>query len=147
MTLKINFIPFLKEDASTWMGQMSKRRHISSVLDGFLNYKLGNALLKSCHIQPTEAWEDLEKEKQEELIKLLTCFQANIQGTLGYENGQVCVGGIPLNEVTDFFESKLVSNLYFTGELLDLDGDCGGYNLGIAWMSGMTVGRQIARKR
>ena len=147
MTLEINFIPFLKEDAYTWMESISGNRSISSVLDGFLNYKLGNALLKLCHINPEKTWKNLEKEKQLDLIEHLTCFKAKIQGTLGYENAQVCVGGIPLSEVTDSFESKFVPNLYFTGELLDLDGDCGGYNLGIAWISGMTVGQKIAEKR
>ena len=146
MTLKINFLPFLKEDAYTWMGRISKNRKISSVLDGFLNYKLGNALLKSCYISPEKTWKNLNQEQQEKLITHLTDFTTCIRSTLGYEHGQVCVGGIPLKEVDEFFESKLVSNLYFTGELLDLDGDCGGYNLGIAWMCGMTVGQKISGK-
>ena len=147
MTLEINFIPFLQEEAHTWMTNISKNKKISSVLDGFLNYKLGNALLKSCHIIPEKTWENLEKEKQENLLEHLTHFKANIISALGYENGQICLGGIPLKEVTESFESKLIPNLYFTGELLDLDGDCGGYNLGIAWISGMTVGKEIARRK
>ena len=146
MTLEINFLPFLKENAYEWIAKLAQNRNMSSVLDGVLNYKLGNALLKLCHISPEETWENLTKEKQEDLLKHLQCFKGNIRSTLGYENSQVCVGGIPLDEIQDFFESRLVPHLYFTGELLDLDGDCGGYNLGIAWISGMTVGKAIARE-
>ena len=60
---------------------------------------------------------------------------------MGFEYAQVTCGGIPLNEINmKTMESNLVSGLFITGELLDVDGKCGGYNLHFAWASGMAAG-------
>ena len=54
-----------------------------------------------------------------------------------YEFAQVCIGGIPISDINpDTLESKLVEHIYFAGEVLDVDGICGGYNLHFAWASG-----------
>ena len=58
-----------------------------------------------------------------------------------FENAQVCSGGIPLKEVTDQLESIYCKNIYITGEILDCDGICGGYNLQWAWATGVLAGR------
>ena len=56
----------------------------------------------------------------------------------------MCTGGVPLHEINPTtMESKLVDGLYIIGEILDVDGDCGGYNLGFAWMSGIIAGEAI----
>ena len=65
-------------------------------------------------------------------------------GSNSYENAQVCAGGVPLDEVTSDLESKIVSGVYFAGEILDVDGKCGGYNLQWAWSSGFLSGRASA---
>ena len=64
----------------------------------------------------------------------------------GYDNAQVSVGGISLVDINNNFESKIVSGLYFTGEVMDVTGDCGGYNLGFAFLSGMIAGSDIGGK-
>ena len=61
-----------------------------------------------------------------------------------FENAQVTAGGVPLTEVTEYLESVKVPGLYFAGEVLDVDGKCGGYNLQWAWASGYTAGRHAA---
>ena len=67
-----------------------------------------------------------------------------VKETNGFENAQVCSGGIPLDEINpETMESKIVKNLYLVGELLDVNGDCGGYNLGFAWMSGLIAGSKV----
>ena len=64
-------------------------------------------------------------------------------GTKDCLDAQVTSGGICLNEINlNTMESKLVKNLYFAGEVLDLDGDCGGYNLTIAFITGMLAGEK-----
>ena len=56
-------------------------------------------------------------------------------------NAQVCTGGVKLSEInTNTMESQKVKNLYFAGEVLDVDGDCGGYNLTFAWITGRQAG-------
>ena len=57
--------------------------------------------------------------------------------------GQVVTGGIPLNRVKTTLEDKEYKDLYYTGEILDVDGVCGGFNLGFAWLSSIVVGDDI----
>ena len=66
-----------------------------------------------------------------------------ITGCRDFSCAQVCAGGVKLSSVNSNLEAKKIPHLYFVGEVLDVDGDCGGYNLGFAWMSGMIVGRSI----
>ena len=68
-----------------------------------------------------------------------------VLGTLGFDYAQVTKGGINMNEVTDSLESKIEKNLFFAGEVLDVDGDCGGYNLQWAFASGITVAETILK--
>ena len=69
-----------------------------------------------------------------------------ISDTNGFDNAQVCAGGVSLDEINiDTMESIYEKGLYFTGELLDVDGICGGYNLQWAWATGMIAGKHAAR--
>ena len=67
-----------------------------------------------------------------------------ISGTGDFNQAQVCAGGVSLKEVDYNLQSKLVDNLYFAGEILDVDGRCGGYNLQWAWSSGYVSGKAAA---
>lgn len=149
--VKINFCPFIeKENFENWLEKRNivmTSPTIEELLEGFLNYKLIIALLKKCHISKTEEWNHLTSLKQQELISSLTELTFEITDTNSFDKAQVCSGGIPLTEVNlDTLESKKVEGLYFVGELLDVDGDCGGYNLGFAWISGMIAGKGASKK-
>lgn len=72
-------------------------------------------------------------------------FRFDVIGTMPWENAQVTAGGAVTDEFTENLESKIVSGLYAAGEVLNVDGDCGGYNLHWAWASGITAGRSAAR--
>ena len=68
----------------------------------------------------------------------------NIVSSKSFENSQVCTGGIDTREIDPLtMESKICNNLYIIGEMLDVDGECGGYNLGFAWISGIIAGRSV----
>lgn len=83
-------------------------------------------------------------EKKKNLAELLKHYPVKITDTFGMERAQVTAGGVPLSEVgIPAMESKKVKNLYLTGELLDADGICGGYNLHFAWATGYVCARQI----
>ena len=70
--------------------------------------------------------------------------RVNIIDTESFDKAQVCTGGISLTEINPMnFESTLVPNLYFIGEVLDVDGKCGGFNLAFAWISGYLAGRGV----
>lgn len=80
------------------------------------------------------------------IVHTLKNFRLPVLGTLGFDYAQVTRGGIDVADITDKLESKLVKNMFFAGEVLDVDGDCGGYNLQWAFTSGMTVAEEILNR-
>ena len=80
------------------------------------------------------------------LTNLLSDFKMNISGYKGFGNAQCTTGGIDTKEVNDNLESTIVNGLYFIGEVLDVDGDCGGYNLQWAWSSAYIAALNIISK-
>ena len=119
-------------------------RTISQILDGMLNYKLVNLILKQEKIANDTKWNDLNKNKKICLINKLTKFYIEITSVNSFDKAQICSGGIPLSEINiNNMESLKQKGLYIVGELLDVDGDCGGYNLGFAWISGIVVGDNL----
>ena len=69
-----------------------------------------------------------------------------VSGTKGFESAEVSAGGVDVRELDEkTLMSKKVKNLYFCGEVLDIDGDCGGFNLHFAWASGYLVGKSLAK--
>ena len=88
----------------------------------------------------------LEPEALDKFAALLKCLPMQIKGSTGFEDAMVAAGGCAPGEVNPAtFASKKVKGLYVTGELLDIDGDSGGYNLHLAWTSGMLAGRDAAK--
>lgn len=82
------------------------------------------------------------------LVKVLSDFKLTISGYKGFGNAQSTTGGVDTSEIyEDSCESKLVNNLYFVGEVLDVDGDCGGYNLQWAWSSAYAAASNIIKIR
>lgn len=83
-------------------------------------------------------------EKAKEFVSLLLAYPFEVVKTGDFEQAQVCSGGVSLLEINrQTMESLKVKNLYFAGEILDVDGDCGGYNLMFAFLSGLLAGEGI----
>ena len=80
-------------------------------------------------------------------MELCCGLTVTVNGHNSFENAQVCAGGVPLDEVDETLQSVKVPGLYFAGELLDVDGKCGGYNLHWAWCSGTVAGKAAAREK
>lgn len=140
----INFLPEIK-DFTTFMNERNnkvKGRNISRLFDGLLNYKLADVLIKKSKINKESYWNDLTPKEKETLKQNITKFKLNITGTNSFDKAQVCSGGIPLTEINPLtMESLKTKDLYFAGEILDVNGDCGGYNLTFAWATGMLAGK------
>lgn len=145
--LIINFLPFIEGSAKEWLEEREKyitKTTISNQLESILNYKLVQVILNKSKINKTAYYEDLTETEKTTLLKNLTNFTITITGTNSFDNAQVTSGGIPLTEINlKTMESKLIKNLYFAGEILDVDGKCGGYNLGFAWLTGLIIGKSI----
>lgn len=145
--IKINFVPFIKEDISNWIDNYSRKnsnKTIKGLLEGFLNYKLVSVILSVCHIKENSYFKELSQEEKDVLINHLKSFPVEIVSTKDFSSCQICNGGVKLNEINpNTMESFIVPNLYVVGELLDLNGNCGGYNLTLCWISGMLAGKNI----
>lgn len=125
-------IAFLKERQETRMNKTLKEQLIgifpSKLIDVFFDTK-----------KPS-------KVSVEELVHTIKHFKLNIKDTLDLMHAQVCTGGVSCKEVNpETMESLFVPHLYFCGELLDIDGTCGGYNLQWAWSSGYLAGTSSAK--
>ena len=86
-------------------------------------------------------------QKQKDPLKAAADFSLSIRDTSGFEQAQVCAGGVDTMEIhPETMESVLHKGLYFAGEIVDIDGPCGGYNLQWAWSSGAVAGRSSAKE-
>ncbi|MBR4173409.1 MAG: NAD(P)/FAD-dependent oxidoreductase [Clostridia bacterium] len=119
---------------------------LETYLVGMLNKPLGQMLLKECNIgKLTRESGSLEEFEIEKIAKKLKNWCFAVTGKMGWDNSQVTSGGIELLEVNPkTMESTLVKELYLSGEILDIDAPCGGFNLQWAWSSGYLAGKNAA---
>lgn len=124
-------------------------REISSALIGLINKKFIPTILKDCGIKDIHTpCSNIDWKHLNTFINKLKHWEFNCIDTNGYSNAQVTVGGINTNEINpSTLESKLVKDLYFCGEIVDVHGDCGGFNLQWAWSSAYTVAQSCSIKK
>lgn len=127
--IKINFLPDIKDFDTFYLNRVKllKGRNDIELFEGLINYKLLYVLFKH----------------NKNIKEALTSFSLEITGYNGFDKAQVASGGIKLTEINDNFECKNIKDLYIIGEALDVDGDCGGYNLAFAFLSGIIAGESI----
>lgn len=130
--------------AQRWERQ--KGQSMEQFVTGTVNKKVGLLLLKLAGIRETETVCEIEGARRRKLEQLFHAFEVTVKGTNSFEQAQVCAGGVDFAEVTDRLESVRRPGLFFAGEILDIDGICGGYNLQWAWSSGAVAGRAAAGK-
>jgi hypothetical protein len=117
----------------------------NAALIGMFNKKLIDVLIKESGILPTKTADTLSEKELRRLCKTIKEFRVDIVGSNGFDAAQVCAGGVDTTELyNDTLESRLVPGLYFAGEVIDIDGTCGGYNLQWAWSSGYVAGKSAA---
>ncbi len=152
LVAKVDFLPDFNEKEyisfrKKRMHSFSDNRSVGDFFNGMLNQKLMQQLVKLVGLKPEQPVNKADKAKLQNVFELCRDLEFHISGSNGFENAQVCTGGVDLREVTDKLESVYAKNVYFAGELLDVDGRCGGYNLQWAWTSGSIAGRAAAQER
>lgn len=119
----------------------------SELLTGILHNRLGRVLAKTAGAAQNGKISDLSPEILRQTALTVKGLELNLTGTMGMDCAQVTAGGILTREFNgETMESRLVPNLYACGEVLDVDGDCGGYNLQWAWSSGYLAGHSAGRE-
>ncbi|MCM1126762.1 MAG: NAD(P)/FAD-dependent oxidoreductase [Lachnospiraceae bacterium] len=148
VTVFVDFFPEQPEEAFAFMARLRyeswKERTLEEFLIGTLNKKINMALIKRCGLKPGMRAEEAGYEKVMRLMQMSRNFPIHICGVNTMKNAQVCAGGVEFGELNETMESKLVPGLFFTGEIVDVDGKCGGYNLQWAWSSGYAAGMSAA---
>ena len=113
-------------------------------LVGLFPKKMISFFLKECQISLNSLSQDIKKEQLNNLCYLLKEFRVPIEATNGFENAQTCSGGVLTECLTNKLEARNMNGLYFAGEIIDIDGLCGGYNLQWAWTSGYVAGKSAS---
>ncbi|ACA44637.1 NAD(P)/FAD-dependent oxidoreductase [Clostridium botulinum] len=123
-------------------------RTIHDSFIGIINKKLIPTLLKYCGIKNIHMpCQDITWQEKEKIFHALKNWTFTITGTNSFKNSQVTCGGVDTSEVSNkSLESLKVKDLYFCGEILDVNGDCGGFNLQWAWSSGYIAGKNASSK-
>lgn len=146
----LNFLPdFSEESYSEFIHnrfQKKKGQSAESFFLGITNKKIMQLLLKLSGLKPDEKVEEGNRGKWEKVFELLRSFSVQVKESNPFENAQVSAGGVCMDEVSKQLESLLVPGLFFAGELLDVDGRCGGYNLQWAWTSGYLAGKGASKE-
>lgn len=139
----INFAPkySFNELFKILTNRLNLKGFASDYLTGFLHYSLNNYLLKKSKINPKKLISQITENEIKLLIKNIQKCEFNVVGA--YANNQVFSGGVDLNCLNDNLSLKNDANIFVTGELCDVDGLCGGYNLQWAWTSGYIVGKNL----
>lgn len=148
LTLSLDLKPALDED------QLDAR--ILRDFDEFTNKQFKNALIHlfpakmvpvmvaRSKISPEKKVNEITREERQNIIRLTKDFTLTITGLRTYKEAIITQGGVAVKEINpSTMESKKISNLYFAGEVLDLDGVTGGFNLQIAWSTGWAAGSSI----
>lgn len=145
--IKVDILPNLAKDKIADFFEnhwgMFTYRDVYASLIGIINKKMIPILLKEAGISDIhKPCVDLTWKEKSNIISIIKEWDFEVIGTNSFENSQVTAGGIDTKEVDDkSLQSKLVSGIYFCGEILDVDGDCGGFNLQWAWSSGFLAGK------
>lgn len=152
VTIRVDMFPYeSKEDVENFLAthfSIFSHREISNTLIGVINKKLVSTILKEVGIKDIHLpCSNIDWKSTDRLINKFKQWDFNCIGTNGFPNAQVTVGGINTREVNNLtLESKIVKDLYFCGEILDVHGDCGGFNLQWAWSSGYLAAKSAANK-
>ncbi len=140
---KLDFLPEIVEEKLENMLQCRRNNAlpVEDFLTGILHNRLGRILTQAAQIRSNRPASELTDAEIRDLCAVIKGLEVPLTETLGMDSAQVTAGGILTSEFNpETMESRLVSGLYACGEVLDIDGDCGGYNLQWAWSSGALAG-------
>lgn len=150
-TISVNWLPKYNENT---LGEAFKHNRNLLASQKFINrnpfmlpQRLWEYFMKESGIKDDVRWADLPAKEQNKLVKMIAAGQFQVSGKTTFKEEFVTAGGINLNEVdANTFGSKLMKNVYFAGEVLDIDGVTGGFNFQAAWTGGYLAAKNIALK-
>lgn len=144
--LLIDFLPkFSNSELYEYFETLWKRKPgqlLGISLLGLLNQKVAVALCKKISVNPQKQVKDISNAEKNKLIEVIKGCEIVVTGTKGWNESEFTAGGVRVAELNSrSLQSKIVENLYFCGEIINVDGDVGGFNLSWAWASGAVAGK------
>jgi len=148
-TAKIDFLPDWTEEKL--QAELSRRRGtdlpMEELLTGILHNRLGRVLTKTAGVKGKAMVRELSDRETESVCHSVKALEIGLTEPLGMDSAQVTAGGVLTEQFDEnTMESRLVPGLYACGEVLDIDGDCGGFNLQWAWSSGRCAGLHAGKE-
>lgn len=146
--LVLSFFPYISEsDAQQKIFDRLVKYHsfpVAHCLWGLVNEKVAAGICSVLKFPLDLTPETMTEEQKMALLMIMTKYELTITDTRGWNEAEFTAGGIHTNEInSDSLASKLHKGLFFAGEIIDIDGDVGGYNLSFAWASGWVVGKAV----
>jgi predicted Rossmann fold flavoprotein len=150
--LKIDYLPGMpKEEVKAMLKKRSllhPDKTLEEMMIGLFHNKLSYIMIMEAGLDPYKVCNRVTDQELETLTYQIKQFTMDISDTNSFDNAQVCAGGVPTKELQEStLESKLMPDLFLVGELVDVDGTCGGYNLQWAWSSGYLAGSEAGSRR
>ena len=151
LVLHVDLFPELQfHDLKKLILERSKKLHYKSIQDsmiGLINKRMIHVILSITAIEKDKLCSELNSVEVDALTNQLKDRRFQINGTLSWRDAQVTAGGVSTQEIDKHtLESKIVPGLFFAGEMIDIHGDSGGYNLAWAWASGYVAGMYAAKR-
>ena len=148
LQVEINFISGYEDELKNILARFSHSAiPINAILGTVVPPKIASFVLHHCNIAADQVLSSLQNKDVRRITASLSAFTLKVEGVRGFEFCQLSTGGIPLNEIDpQSLESKILPGLFFAGEVLDVHGPCGGYNLQWAFSSGVVAGRHAAQR-
>ena len=146
---RLDFLPDMDRDdiLTELMRRKTTELPVEELLTGILHNRLGRVLAKAAGVSGNGKIKELHTQELEAVCDAVKAFDIPLTEPMGMDSAQVTAGGILTGEFDPkTMESKLVPGLYACGEVLDIDGDCGGYNLQWAWSSGRLAGLSAGKE-
>lgn len=149
-TAVLDFLPEWTE--SRLLNELQRRKEtalpMEELLTGILHNRLGRVLTKAAGVKGKQFAKELSNREAEEVCRAVKGLEIELTEPLGMDSAQVTAGGMLTEQFDEnTMESRLMPGLYACGELLDIDGDCGGYNLQWAWSSGHCAGLHAGKEK
>jgi len=146
--LKVNFIDIRTDDFRNELIKVSEKEGKTAIQTYLKKFDLPRSLvllvLQSINMEPETRLAEITKVQRNQLVAAFCEYPFTVEKVGGFNTAMVTAGGVSLDEIhPKTMESKLVPGLYFAGEVLDIDGDTGGYNLQAAFSTGFLVGQKI----
>lgn len=144
----IDIVPHMPEEAFAQYMQQRKEqmkdRSAEQFCSGLFHKKVCMLFAKMCGISMDMCMKEITQKQFDSFVKLFKHWTLHVEKPNGFDMAQICAGGLSMQEIDTHFAMKKCPSVYVVGELLDVDGICGGYNLQWAWTSGYLAGQYAA---